>query len=74
VTTVRRGWPIRDGVFDLGDFPAGRGGVIRDARLAWQTHGTLNDARDNVIIYPCSYSAFRVNHKRPRVAGPVTAG
>jgi homoserine O-acetyltransferase/O-succinyltransferase len=57
VTTGRPGWPIRDGVFELSDFPAERGGVIRDARLAWQTHGTLNDARDNVIVYPCSYSA-----------------
>jgi homoserine O-acetyltransferase len=31
--------------------------VIRDARLVWQAHGTLNGARDNVIIYPCSYTA-----------------
>jgi homoserine O-acetyltransferase len=23
----------------------------------WQAHGTLNDARDNVIVYPCSYTA-----------------
>ena len=50
-------WPVRDGVLDLGDLPAERGGVIRGARLAWQAHGTLNAARDNVIIYPCSYTA-----------------
>ncbi len=31
--------------------------MIRDARLAWQAHGTLNEARDNVIVYPCSYTA-----------------
>ena len=31
--------------------------MIQDAELTWQTHGTLNEARDNVIVYPCSYSA-----------------
>jgi homoserine O-acetyltransferase len=51
------GWPVQDGVLDLGDLPAERGGVIRRARLAWQAHGTLSLARDNVIVYPCSYTA-----------------
>jgi homoserine O-acetyltransferase len=50
-------WPIADGVFELGDLEVERGGVIRDARLVWQTHGTLSAARDNVIVYPCSYTA-----------------
>ncbi len=50
-------WPVRDGVLELGDLPAERGGTIAGARLAWQSHGTLNAARDNVIIYPCSYTA-----------------
>jgi len=50
-------WPVEQGVFDLGDLPVERGGTIREARLAWQTHGTLNAARDNVIVYPCSYTA-----------------
>ncbi len=50
-------WDTADGVFRLGDFEAEKGGLIKDARLAWQTHGTLNAARDNVIVYPCSYSA-----------------
>ncbi len=50
-------WPVADGALDLGDLPVERGGVIADARLAWQSHGTLNDARDNVIVYPCSYTA-----------------
>ncbi len=50
-------WPVQEGELHLGDWPAERGGVIRDARLAWQTHGTLNAARDNVIVYPCSYTA-----------------
>src|SRR5216683_6178440 len=51
------GWPVQDGVLELGDLPVERGGVIRGARLAWQAHGALNDARDNVIVYPCSYTA-----------------
>ncbi len=50
-------WPIQDGVLELGDLPVERGGVIKDAKLAWQAHGTLNAARDNVIVYPCSYGA-----------------
>jgi homoserine O-acetyltransferase len=50
-------WPQAEGVFRLGDLPAQKGGVIRDARIVWKTHGTLNAARDNVILYPCSYSA-----------------
>jgi homoserine O-acetyltransferase/O-succinyltransferase len=52
-----RDWPVRDGVLDLGDLPAERGGVIRGARLSWQAHGTLNAAGDNAIVYPCSYGA-----------------
>jgi homoserine O-acetyltransferase len=50
-------WPIQDGVFQLGDLEVERGGTIKDARLSWQAHGTLNTARDNVIVYPCSYTA-----------------
>jgi homoserine O-acetyltransferase len=50
-------WPVSDGELSLGDLEVQRGGVIRDARLMWQTHGTLNAARDNVIVYPCSYTA-----------------
>lgn len=50
-------WPIADGVFELGDTEVERGGVIKDAELVWQSHGTLNAKRDNVIVYPCSYTA-----------------
>ncbi len=50
-------WPVSDGVFDLGDLEVERGGVIAGAKLVWQAHGTLNEARDNVIVYPCSYTA-----------------
>jgi len=50
-------WPVRRGFFDLGEMPLMSGGVLPDARLSWKAHGTLSDARDNVIVYPTSYSA-----------------
>ncbi len=45
------------GVHALGDHPLQSGAVLRDARLAWKSYGTLSPARDNVIVYPTSYSA-----------------
>jgi homoserine O-acetyltransferase len=57
MTDQDREWPVQDGVFSLGDFEVERGGAIADARLVWQSHGTLNQSRDNVIVYPCSYTA-----------------
>jgi homoserine O-acetyltransferase/O-succinyltransferase len=50
-------WTIDDGVFELGDLEVERGGVIRDAKLVWQAHGTLDESRSNVVVYPCSYTA-----------------
>jgi homoserine O-acetyltransferase/O-succinyltransferase len=49
-------WPTQEGVFALGDLPL-KGGLMRNAKLCWRTHGTLSPARDNVIVYPTSYSA-----------------
>lgn len=57
MTDDEHAWPVTEGVFELGDFPAERGGVIRGARLGWAAHGTLNATRDNVIVFPCSYTA-----------------
>ncbi len=50
-------WPQQQGILALGDLPLLKGGALRDARLSWRTHGTLSPARDNVIVYPTSYSA-----------------
>ena len=50
-------WENETGSFALGDFAVERGGVIRKARLAWQRFGTLNAKRDNLVLYPSSYSA-----------------
>ena len=50
-------WTTDTGVFSLGDLPLQSGDVLRDARLAWKSYGTLSPARDNVVVYPTSYSA-----------------
>jgi homoserine O-acetyltransferase len=50
-------WPVRDGVFDLGDLALRKGGTLPAARLVWRAHGTLSPARDNVVVYPTSYGA-----------------
>lgn len=47
------------GAYDLitiGDLELEEGGVIKDCTLAVATHGTLNDAKDNVIVVPTWYS------------------
>lgn len=51
------GWAQDTGIHSLGDLPLQSGAVLPDARLSWATHGTLSPARDNVVLYPCSYSA-----------------
>lgn len=50
-------WPTQQGVFALGDMPLLSGEMLADAKLSWKAHGTLSPARDNVIVYPTSYSA-----------------
>ncbi|MBL6458406.1 alpha/beta fold hydrolase [Belnapia sp. T6] len=47
----------QEGVFELGDLKLHRGGVLPGARIVWKTHGVLNAARDNVVLYPTSYGA-----------------
>lgn len=43
-------------IFELGDFPLEEGGVIRDCKLAYRTHGTLNEEKDNAILITTWYS------------------
>lgn len=43
-------------IFDLGDLVLQGGATIRDCKLAYKTFGTLNAAKDNVIVYPTWYS------------------
>jgi homoserine O-acetyltransferase/O-succinyltransferase len=50
-------WPTDSGRFPLGDLPLQSGATLPRAVLSWKTHGTLSAARDNVVLYPTSYSA-----------------
>lgn len=49
--------------FDLGDFPLLSGEVLRSASLAYKTHGELNAARDNVIVYPTWYAGRHTSNE-----------
>ncbi len=44
-------------IFEAGDVTLQSGVVFGSLRLAYQTYGRLNAARDNVIVYPTSFSA-----------------
>src|SRR5262245_51089700 len=46
-----------EGIFECGDIALQRGGTLKSARIVYKTFGTLSPARDNVIVYPTSYSA-----------------
>lgn len=43
--------------FKAGDVTLQSGVVFRSMRLAYKTYGTLNAGKDNVIVYPTSFSA-----------------
>lgn len=49
--------PSGEGRFALGDFEVESGETIANASVAWKTFGALSPAKDNVILYPTSYSA-----------------
>lgn len=41
--------------FELGDLELQSGAVLKDARLAYTTHGELNAARSNGVLFPTYY-------------------
>lgn len=47
----------REGVFTLGDFRLQSGSILRHAKLGYKTHGQLNSAKSNVILYPTPFAA-----------------
>jgi homoserine O-acetyltransferase len=49
--------------FELGDFTLLSGEVLRSATLAYKTHGTLNPAKDNVIVYPTWYAGRHTSNE-----------
>ncbi|MFM1988906.1 MAG: hypothetical protein RJA99_1863 [Pseudomonadota bacterium] len=44
-------------VFDAGDVVLASGHTARGVKLSYRTYGTLSPARDNVVLYPTSFSA-----------------
>jgi len=47
---------VSDEILELGDLELESGEILTGARLAYTTHGTLNEARDNAILYPHMFS------------------
>src|SRR5919199_521787 len=43
-------------VFELGDVQLRPGATLRDAKLAYKTYGTLDEDKNNAIVYPTWYS------------------
>jgi homoserine O-acetyltransferase len=46
-----------EGVYDLGEFALESGTVLPGAKVAYKTHGRLNSAKNNVILYPTQIGA-----------------
>ena len=51
--------------YDLGDLKLQSGEILPQAFISYETHGTLNAEKSNVIIYPTWYSG---NHEDVRSA------
>ena len=47
---------MTEGQYELGDFALQNGQVLRDAFIGYATYGDLNDAADNVIVFPTWYT------------------
>ncbi|TWT25285.1 alpha/beta fold hydrolase [Planomicrobium sp. CPCC 101110] len=43
-------------IYELGDFELEEGGAIPDCKLAYATHGKLNEEKNNVILIPTWFS------------------
>lgn len=58
-------------VFELGDLPLLGGGVLKGARLAYKTYGTLSPDGDNVVVMPTFYTGS--HHRNEGFFGPGRA-
>ena len=57
-TTSGQGAPAsQEAVFEFGDLPLESGAVLPNARLGYKTHGRLNAAKTNAILYPTPFPA-----------------
>lgn len=49
--------------FELGDFELDSGATLPGARIAYTTYGALNEARDNVIVWPSWFTGSHAEHE-----------
>ena len=49
--------------FQLGDIKLQQGFTLPNAHVAYKTYGTLNAAKDNVIVYPTWFTGFETNNE-----------
>jgi homoserine O-acetyltransferase/O-succinyltransferase len=54
-------WATQTGRHALGTLSLQSGATLPAAELSWKTYGTLAPAKDNVIVYPTSYSAHHTD-------------
>ncbi len=54
-------------ILDLGDFPLQSGQMLRSARLAYKTYGTLSPGGDNCVVFPTYYTGN--HHSNARLIG-----
>ena len=50
-------------IFELGDVELQSGATLPGARLAYKTYGTLNAAKDNVIVLPTFYTGTHMRNE-----------
>lgn len=50
-------------IFDLDNFELKCGLVLRDGKLAYKTHGTLNAAKDNAVLMPTFYGGRHTSYE-----------
>jgi len=43
-------------IFELGNYELESGITLPNAKIAYKTHGALNEARDNVVLFPHMWS------------------
>jgi homoserine O-acetyltransferase len=55
------------GDFELGDFELQSGTVLRNARLTYATRGTLNESRQNAVLFPTYFTG--THHDNLKLVG-----
>lgn len=55
--------PADHRIFELGSIDLTSGAVLRDARLAYQTYGTLSPKGDNVVVMPTFYTGTHTRNE-----------